>query len=214
MAQKKITDLQLRDNVSDELNLISDDGIQSYRVTSAQMREFILAANAVTRDKIAATERLPRGTILPFAGTTAPTGYLKCDGSAINRSTYTDLFAIIGESYGPGNGSTTFNLPDLRGVFLRGLDEGRGLDPSRGIGTFQGDAIRNITGNFNSFRSAWSALAGGAFAPDGTNGNYNFVGTSSQTENSRRFNFDASRVVPTDNENRPANVTVTHIIKF
>ena len=55
---------------------------------------------------------VPTGVILPFGGTTAPTGFLICDGSAISRTSYADLFAVIGTTYGSGDGSTTFNLPD------------------------------------------------------------------------------------------------------
>jgi microcystin-dependent protein len=57
----------------------------------------------------------PVGTITQYAGAAAPTGYLLCDGSAVSRSTYADLFAILSTTYGSGNGSTTFNLPDFRG---------------------------------------------------------------------------------------------------
>lgn len=57
----------------------------------------------------------PSGALMPFAGSAAPTGYLICDGSAISRTTYGTLFSAIGTSYGTGDGSTTFNLPDLRG---------------------------------------------------------------------------------------------------
>jgi len=58
---------------------------------------------------------MPTGTILPFAGSTEPAGFLLCDGAAVSRTTYAKLFDVIGTSYGPGDGSTTFNLPDLRG---------------------------------------------------------------------------------------------------
>lgn len=58
---------------------------------------------------------VPTGSLLPFAGSSPPTGYLLADGSAIDRTTYDDLFALIGTIYGPGNGVDTFNLPDLRG---------------------------------------------------------------------------------------------------
>lgn len=61
------------------------------------------------------SESTPAGIIQQFGGTSAPTGYLICDGSAVSRTTYSSLFAAIGTTYGPGNGSTTFNLPDLRG---------------------------------------------------------------------------------------------------
>lgn len=63
---------------------------------------------------------IPSGVVFPFAGTTAPYGYLICDGRAISRTDYADLFMMIGTSHGIGDGSTTFNLPDYRGNFLRG----------------------------------------------------------------------------------------------
>ena len=67
---------------------------------------------------------VPTGTILPFAGTTAPSGYLLCDGSAISRTTYADLFAVIGTIYGTGDGSTTFNVPDGADRSLWGNTQG------------------------------------------------------------------------------------------
>lgn len=79
----------------------------------------------------------PAGVIMSFAGATAPAGFLICDGSAVSRTTYADLFAVIGTTYGAGNGSTTFNLPDLRGEFIRGADAGRGIDPGRALGSNQ-----------------------------------------------------------------------------
>jgi microcystin-dependent protein len=64
----------------------------------------------------------PIGTIIPFAGSPIPDGYLVCDGSAVSRTTYADLFAVIGVIYGSGDGSTTFNLPNLKGRVLTGQD--------------------------------------------------------------------------------------------
>lgn len=68
----------------------------------------------------AGTGTVPAGTILPYGGSTAPSGYLLCDGTAYSRSSYADLFAVINTSFGNGDGSTTFNVPDLRYNFLRG----------------------------------------------------------------------------------------------
>ena len=62
------------------------------------------------------------GVIVPYAGNTAPVGWLLCDGSAVSRTTYSVLFDVIGTTYGSGDGSTTFNLPDLRGAFPVGAD--------------------------------------------------------------------------------------------
>ena len=72
-----------------------------------------------------------------MATTTAPSGYLKCNGAAVSRTTYADLFAIIGTTHGAGDGSTTFNVPDLRGEFVRGWDDSRGVDSGRSFGSSQ-----------------------------------------------------------------------------
>lgn len=71
----------------------------------------------------------PTASIIAYGGTTAPTGWLLCDGSAVSRTTYSALFAVIAETAGQGDNSTTFNVPDLRGRFLRGMDAAVGRDP-------------------------------------------------------------------------------------
>ncbi|MBO6918370.1 MAG: tail fiber protein [Rhizobiaceae bacterium] len=83
------------------------------------------------------------GQIAFFASHNAPDGWLKANGALLSRSTFANLFATIGTLYGSGDGSTTFQLPDLRGEFIRGLDEGRGVDPSRNLATLQNDEIRS-----------------------------------------------------------------------
>jgi len=90
---------------------------------------------------------LPSGCIMPFAGTAAPTSWLSCDGSAVSRSTYATLFAAIGTTWGSGDGSTTFNVPDLRGMFLRGTgtnatgSSSGAVGPS--VGTYAADTYLN-----------------------------------------------------------------------
>lgn len=69
-------------------------------------------------------ELMPPGTVLPYAGSSAPTGFLMCDGAAVSRTTYADLFAVISTTFGAGDGSTTFNVPDLRGRFAIGVGTG------------------------------------------------------------------------------------------
>lgn len=77
------------------------------------------------------------GALMYYAASSAPSGWLKANGAAVSRTTYAKLFAAIGTTFGTGNGSTTFNLPDLRGEFLRGYDDGRGIDVSRVFGSTQ-----------------------------------------------------------------------------
>jgi hypothetical protein len=79
----------------------------------------------------------PPGSVAWYAANSAPTGYLKANGANVNRTTYADLFTAIGTTFGVGDGSTTFTLPDLRGEFLRGWDDGRGIDSGRAFGTAQ-----------------------------------------------------------------------------
>jgi microcystin-dependent protein len=74
---------------------------------------------------------IPVGALMPFAGAAAPAGWLLCDGSAVNRTTFADLFNVIGVTYGAGDGSTTFNLPDLRGRAAIGKDNMGGVPVNR-----------------------------------------------------------------------------------
>lgn len=80
----------------------------------------------------------PAGEVAPFARDTPPLGWLVCDGSLVSRVTYARLFSAIGSRFGSGNGSTTFQLPDLRGEFVRGWDSQRGVDAGRAFGSSQG----------------------------------------------------------------------------
>ncbi len=92
---------------------------------------------------------LPPGSLIQFAASTAPTGYLVCNGAAVSRTTYAALFAVISTTWGAGDGSTTFNLPDLRGEFVRGWDDGRGIDPARAFASSQSGAIEAHTHSVN-----------------------------------------------------------------
>jgi phage-related tail fiber protein len=94
-------------------------------------------ANLDVYSKAETDQRAPAGAVVHFARSTAPTGWLKANGAAVSRTAYDALFAVIGTNFGAGDGFNTFNLPDLRGEFLRGLDDGRGLDSGRGLGTVQ-----------------------------------------------------------------------------
>lgn len=80
---------------------------------------------------------IPAGAIQYFAMSRVPNGWLEANGAEISRTQYANLFSAINTLYGAGNGSTTFNLPDLRGQFIRGWDNNRGVDTGRGIGSWQ-----------------------------------------------------------------------------
>ena len=89
----------------------------------------------------------PVGSLIVHAAQTPPSGWFECDGTTRSRTDYADLFNTIGTAYGEGDGSTTFNLPDLRGEFVRAWDHGRGVDANRALGTWQKPTVR--AGNYD-----------------------------------------------------------------
>ena len=135
---------------------------------------------------------VPAGTVIAFAGAATPAGYLLCDGSQQSRTTYAALFAVVGTTYGAGDGSTTFNLPDLRGEFVRGLDSGRGVDSGRALGSFQADEIKAHTHTVTTGGTG-SAIDGGGDrdSDDGTQATSSFGGV----------------------ETRPRNIAMNYIVK-
>ena len=110
--------------------LASDPSVDANRAVGTDH----IKDNSVTAAKLnsaAVSVLMPTSTILPYAGSAAPTGYFLCDGSAKSRTTYAGLFAIIGTTYGVGDGSTTFNIPDLRGRVIAGQDDMGGSSANR-----------------------------------------------------------------------------------
>ena len=156
------------------------------------------------------TGGVPTGTVVFGAYQAAPDGWLVCDGSSHPVATYPNLHAAIGNTF--GGDATNFNVPDLRGEFIRGWDDGRGVDPGRGFGSAQGDAIRNITGSVGqqSNRNCFDGGTGAFYLIGG--GNSAAAETANPSPN--LLEFDASRVVPTAPENRPVNVALLPIIKY
>jgi phage-related tail fiber protein len=162
---------------------------------------------------------VPAGAVLWFAADAPPVGWLECDGSALSRSTYSDLFGVLGTVFGGGDGSTTFALPDLRGEFIRGWDHGLGVDAGRVFGTAQGFAMQNIEGAVQTRKVSNDAgMFFGASGPftvsfDGTT-SASDVSLGSSNRDRVVLNFDASRVVNTDVETRSRNVSLLPCIKY
>lgn len=105
--------------------------------------------------------QLPIGAIVAVPYTTPDTDFLECNGAAISRTTYAALFAKMGTTFGVGDGSTTFNLPDFRGEFLRGYDNGRGVDASRVFGSSQSDAFKAHTHTYTLQTGSQATSSGG-----------------------------------------------------
>ena len=155
----------------------------------------------------------PTGSVVAMASRVVPEGYLECNGNTVSRTQYSKLFSIIGTTFGAGDGVSTFNLPDLRGEFIRGFDSGRGFDPSRNFGSHQEDAIRNIVGSINGYAISSNEV----FEGTGAIRTKPFSGHGNYTSNSGihgSWDFDASRIVPTANENRPKNIALLYVIKY
>ncbi len=142
----------------------------------------------------------PKGIVAPFAMTAPPTGWLECNGAQLSRTSYAALFAAIGTTFGAGNGSTTFHLPDLRGEFVRGWDHGRGTDGGRGMGTAQSHQIAQIYMTRDS---------GATVPPNSSDTDYH----PSPGSISNSGVMKMSGTGP-GNETRPRNVALMFCIKF
>ena len=205
-----------------QLSSATDSTADNMAATPAAVRAAMQAASQATAT----------GTIAYFAGDSAPAGWLKANGAQVSRSVYANLFAAISTRFGAGNGSTTFTLPDLRGVFLRGWDDGRGFDGGRVLGSLQnhnlaehrhatGWRINNTGNEFALVRNNWSGevavtanVAGEnvAVIPGDAESYSQAAGSTHAATNDRyatsRAYYDAQ------GETRPTNVALLACIKI
>lgn len=153
------------------------------------------------------TSYCPPGSLMWWPKTTPPPGWLVRDGSAISRTTYSKLFAVIGTTFGEGNGTSTFNVPDDRGKFIRGYLSGT----TANFGQLQADGLPNIKGGLSGVNANWS----GAFYRNGSDK------ITLSTRNGSNWGshglFDASRsnsIYGAAEEVRPKNRNYLPIIKY
>lgn len=183
----------------------TEDGIEAAGAAAAEAAAASAAEAAATAASLLTVadlytllenNRVPIGMVLPIGTITVPSGYLPCDGAAVSRTTYAGLFAVIGTTFGIGDGVTTFNVPDIRGEFLRGLDQGRGVDAARAIGSAQADALKAHTHTYK----LWSPGGGGY-----TDGMTNDGSVDSRPNTETASTGDA--------ETRPRNIALPYLIK-
>ncbi|HDH9113213.1 TPA: tail fiber protein, partial [Escherichia coli] len=147
---------------------------------------------------------LPVGVPVPWPSATPPTGWLKCNGAAFSSEKYPNLAKVY----------PTNKLPDLRGEFIRGWDDGRGIDSGRNLLSAQNDAIQNIVGSFGRTQLFRDVLSSGPFSQHGQ-----VLSTGlKETEiiegyGSYNWTFDASRSVRTASETRPRNIAFNYIVR-
>lgn len=217
-----VGDYRLKFNTSP---LLPGDAVGSLEAVPKQQLDFLISVLSARVNEVSTTAA-PVGTIAIFPSLYPPEGWVKANGALLSRTVYADLFEYAQASgcyftdsvwevsswggFSPGIDSTRFRIPDLRGEFIRGWDDGRGIDIGRGIATFQGDAIRNITGTSVGLDGESSRLSGAFFSDDTFSGDYSAPGGNV----SPNLKFDASRVVPTAAENRPRNVALLVCIKY
>lgn len=183
------------------------------------------------------TSGMPAGMISPFGGTEAPDGWLPCDGRAVSRATYANLFSAIGVVWGAGNGSTTFNIPNLAGKFLRGVG---GNSAALGVPQGQATAKNQLTlsGGVTALATTSRSLASGSAAAqklrrsgalnvgggsttlyalqsDGTTYASGFSQASAVTGTTdiAHSHGNSFQIDSTATETRPDNVAVNYIIK-
>ena len=156
--------------------------------------------------------RLPAGFVAAWPAYEAPSGWLVCDGSAISRATYDDLFAAIGTTFGEGNGSTTFELPDFRGDFLRGSLE----NTTPAIGVRQQEGLPNITASLSLSKLILNPRASGSFTTETRTETYGGTAAGSFTSlGSLKFNASrSSGIYGSSSHVTPVNNCIQWIIKY
>jgi microcystin-dependent protein len=188
---------------------IQKEILQDASISTAKFDASAKAPFAGNADTV--TQGVPAGTVIYHAAATAPTGYLKANGAVVSRTTYAALFAAIGTLYGAGDGSTTFKLPDLRGQFLRGFDDGAGVDTGRVLGSSQDDAFQGHKHPVHSYNQSGSNGGSTAFAT-------NTVAVSFGQHASalaQGATTDGTNGTPrTAAETRPKNIALLACIKF
>lgn len=162
--------------------------------------------------------KVPSGTVAYCAGAQPPHGWLAANGAQVSRSTFPDLFRAIGTHYGAGNGSTTFHLPDLRGEFVRGWDNGRNADAGRTLGSFQGQSMQDHfhgvgyvppgEDNIELINRDWNSGAGGSARHV-----YGESNREVHTPNLRSGNIGTGNAVGHIGETRPRNIALLAVIK-
>ena len=181
--------------------------------------------DAAWAEVVAGGDSTPAGTVIFYAKNSPPPGYLKANGAVVSRSTYAALFAAIGTTFGAGDGSTTFNVPDLRGQFVRGWVDNGSVDSGRAFGSVQAHAYLNhahtASGSTNTTGAHTHTVTPGPISFTTTGNNINGTGitssamnTGSAGDHSHTLTVTVAASTTGGTETRPVNVALLACIKF
>lgn len=194
MADKFITDLPSPSTIKDTSVLLLDQDNITYKITLAQLKGFLGGEISV----------FPTGGIMMFPSASIPSGWLECNGEVLSINNYTNLYNIVGQNYktlSTFNTNNSFQIPDLRGEFIRGWDHGKGVDNGRVLGKPQEDMLKSHDHPFYWGQNAGTPAIGGS-TPGNSVQNYNFYG------------IGADQIGNTGGtETRPRNVALVYCIK-
>jgi phage-related tail fiber protein len=174
----------------------------------------LLGASGNASDARAALgAQIEPGMVFMHAANTPPPGSLKANGAAVSRTTYAALFAVIGTTFGVGDGATTFNVPELRGEFLRGWDDSRGIDAARAFGSAQADCLQ---GHGHAVNTKTNSAGAAAFFYNNSSTVNSATATAAaatvfEAQSALAAGFGTPRV---GNETRPRNVALLACIKY
>jgi phage-related tail fiber protein len=200
----------LADDYPNPSNAVFKDGIGDfYDATTGVLGTAGTPASA----RAALGAQFEPGAVFMHAANTPPPGSLKANGAAVSRTTYAALFAVIGTTFGVGDGATTFNVPELRGEFLRGWDDSRGIDTSRVFGSAQADCFQGHGHAVN--QKTTSAGATSFFYNNSSTVNATTATSAAATVFEAQGALAAGNGTPrVGNETRPRNVALLACIKY
>jgi microcystin-dependent protein len=179
--------------------VVADNEVTTSKIAAAAVTADKLASGSVTSEKLASGAAIAAGAVMSFAMNSVPSGWLACNGAAVSRSTYSSLFSAISTTYGSGDGSTTFNVPDLRGYFVRGSGTN---DDGTVAGTFGAKQADELKGHTHTVYTKFVASlpAGGTAVLSDSNG-------SAQQTTPNTGSTGGT-------ETRPKNIPMLYCIKF
>lgn len=223
LANNAVDGAKIADNSITSVD-IADGNIHTADLVDLAVTNNKIGNNVIDYNKLAAAIQqslCPVGTILPFAGDNAPSGWIMCNGATVSRTTYATLYSVVGNRFGHGDNSSTFHVPDFRGRFLRGRDANAGRDEDRNsrtamngggavgdaVGSVQGDQLHSHT---HDYWDTYYSESGGSGPQYYTNSK----GSGDTDNDNEPWQVQRTGFTTGGSETRPENASVNYIIKY